>query len=92
VSSASSSRADHLLSFEHAAHLDPERVLNRALAPVSWLSAAAGYYLTLHFAVTLAALALLYFRHPHLYAKARTSLVPASYTAGVACRRGEPPL
>jgi len=47
---------------------------------------------TPHFEVTLTALALLCFRRPHLYARARTSLVLASYTAAVACRRAEPPL
>jgi hypothetical protein len=59
---------------------------------VSRLSAAAGYhydyYLTLHSAVTSIALVLLYFRRQHFYARARTSLVLASDTAGLACRRG----
>jgi hypothetical protein len=46
---------------------------------VKWLSAAAGYYyLTLHFAVTIAVLALLYLRRPELYARARSSLMLAS--------------
>ena len=74
--------ASHLVSFERSVHLDPELWLNHALAPVNWLAALAGYYyLTLHFAVTVAALVLLYLRRPHLYAQARTSLVLASYSA-----------
>lgn len=76
------SNASHLLSVERIVHLTPERTLNRALATLSWLSTAAGYYyLTLHFAVTVVALALLYLTRPHLYARARSSLVLASYAA-----------
>jgi hypothetical protein len=74
--------ANDVVTFERSVHLDPELWLNHALAPVNWLGALAGYYyLTLHFAVTVAALALLYVRRPHLYAQARTSLVMASYSA-----------
>jgi hypothetical protein len=74
--------AQHLLSFERFLKLDPELWLNHALAPVNGLAAFAGYYyLTLHFAVTVAALVLLYVRRPSLYAQARTSLVAASSTA-----------
>jgi hypothetical protein len=77
--------ATHVVSFERFAHLDPELWLNHALAPLDPLGALAGYYyLTLHFAVTVGALLLLYLRRPHLYAQARTSLVLASYSALVA--------
>jgi hypothetical protein len=74
--------ANDVVSMEHTLHLNPEIWLNHALAPVNWLAALAGYYyLTLHFAVTVAALAWVYLRRPHLYAQARTSLVVASYSA-----------
>jgi hypothetical protein len=74
--------ADRLIAFEHAAHLDPELAINRALAPLPWLSALAGYYyLTLHFAVTVGVLIFLYLRRPSLYAWARSSIVLASYSA-----------
>jgi hypothetical protein len=74
--------ARHLLALERHAGVDPELLLNHALAPVNWLSAAAGYYyLTLHFAVTIAVLILLYLRRPQVYAWARTSLMLASSAA-----------
>lgn len=77
--------AGNVVAFERSIHLDPELWLNHALAPVNWLAALAGYYyLTLHFAVTIGALVLLYLRRPHLYRQARTSLVLASYSALVA--------
>jgi hypothetical protein len=76
------SNAHHLITVERNTGLDPELALNHALAPVNWLAALAGYYyLTLHFAVTVAVLAAVYLRRPHLYAWARTSLVLASFTA-----------
>ncbi|HZC70594.1 MAG TPA: phosphatase PAP2 family protein [Jatrophihabitans sp.] len=76
------SNADEVLSVEHVVHLSPERGLNRALATLSWLSTAAGYYyLTLHFAVTVVVLALLYLGRPQMYARARSSLVVASFAA-----------
>jgi hypothetical protein len=80
--SEAEANAHGLVAFERATHLDPELTLNHALAPVNWLSAMTGYYyLTLHFAVTIAVLTLLYLRRPHLYAQARTSLVLASAAA-----------
>jgi hypothetical protein len=79
---AARANAGRLLEVELWSGLHPELWLNHLLAPVDWLSALAGYYyLTLHFAVTVAALALLYVRRPHLYAHARTSLVLASAVA-----------
>jgi hypothetical protein len=74
--------AGRVVSFERDIHLDPEIWLNHLLAPINWLGAFAGYYyLTLHFAVTVAALGWVYLRRPHLYSHARTSLVLASFGA-----------
>lgn len=76
------SNAHQLLTMERALGLTPEGALNRSLATLDWLSTAASYYyLTLHFAVTFVALALLYRGRPHLYARARSALVVASYVA-----------
>ena len=74
--------AGRVVSFERNVHLDPELWLNHLLAPINWLGALAGYYyLTLHFAVTVAALVWVYLRRSQLYAQARTSLVLASFGA-----------
>ncbi len=48
-------RADELLRWESAAHLDPERTLNTALAGLRPLAVAADYYYaTAHFLVVIA--------------------------------------
>ena len=79
------SNAQHLIAFERTVHVNPEHLLNHALAQADWLSVAAGYYyLSLHFAVTVGVLVTLYLRRPQLYSHARTSLVLASYVALVA--------
>jgi hypothetical protein len=76
------SNAHELLALERTLGLTPEAALNRALVTLDWLSTLASYYyLTLHFAVTFVALALLYRGRPQLYARARSSLVVASYVA-----------
>jgi len=76
------SNATHVLGFERILHVCPELVLNHELATLSWLSTAAGYYyLTLHFAVTALALAVLYLGRPQMYARARSSILLASSVA-----------
>src|SRR5262245_51447680 len=76
------SNAHQMLALERVLGISPEGALNRWLVTWGWLSTAASYYyLTFHFAITFVALGLLYCGRPQLYARARSSLVLASYVA-----------
>ncbi|ROO83791.1 PAP2 superfamily protein [Actinocorallia herbida] len=71
-----------VLDLERALSLDVELGLNRALVASEPLSLAANlFYLSAHFAVTLAVLAWLYRAHGAHYARLRTALVAATGTA-----------
>lgn len=64
---------------EQLLHLSPERWLNGVLSVRPGLAHIAGYYYTtLHFVVTIAVLAWLYWRHPGNYRTMRTALVAAT--------------
>src|SRR5437773_2610063 len=64
-----------ILHIERVWHLDPEPILNSALAQATWLAIAAAYfYSVMHYLVTPAVLVWMYRRHREHYAPARTAL------------------
>jgi hypothetical protein len=64
-----------ILNLERVWHLDPERVLNGALAHATWIAVAASYfYSVMHYIVTPAVLVWMYRKHREHYGTARTAL------------------
>jgi hypothetical protein len=64
-----------ILHLERVWHLDPERVLNGALAHATWIAVAASYfYSVMHYIVTPTVLVWMYRRHRENYGVARTAL------------------
>ena len=78
-------RAADILHVEQLAHLDIESWLNHALAPIDAIAVPMSFwYATLHYLVTPAVLAFVYFRHRVDYARARNAIVLGS-AIGLAC-------
>jgi hypothetical protein len=77
--------AAEVLRLERFLHLDVESWLNRALAPIDQIAVPMSFwYASLHYLVTPAVLAFIYFRHRDEYARARTAIVTGS-ALGLAC-------
>ncbi|MCW2829319.1 MAG: inositol phosphorylceramide synthase [Aeromicrobium sp.] len=82
---AARSRAADLLHLEQLLHIDVERWLNHALSPISQVAAPMSFwYASLHYVVTPAVLAYVFFRHRGDYARTRNALVIGS-AIGLAC-------
>ena len=80
--SLATGHARDVLHLERLLHLDLEGTLNRALAALPPLEAAASYwYAALHYTVTPLALVLLYRSRPAEYRRLRTALVLATAVA-----------
>ena len=78
-------RAADILHVERWVHLDIEAWLNHALAPIDAIAVPMSFwYATLHYLVTPAVLAFVYFRHRVDYARARNAIVIGS-AIGLAC-------
>jgi hypothetical protein len=78
-------RAADILHVERWAHLDIEAWLNHALAQTDAIAVPMSFwYATLHYLVTPATLAFVYFRHRADYARARNAIVIGS-AIGLAC-------
>ena len=78
-------RAAEILDIERFAHLDIESWLNHALAPIDAIAVPMSFwYATLHYLVTPAVLAFVYFRHRVDYPRARNAIVLGS-AIGLAC-------
>jgi hypothetical protein len=78
-------RAAEILHVEQLAHLDIESWLNHALAPIDAIAVPMSFwYATLHYLVTPAVLAFVYFRHRVDYPRARNAIVFGS-AIGLAC-------
>ena len=78
-------RAADILHVEQIAHLDIESWLNHALAPIDAIAVPMSFwYATLHYLVTPAVLAFVYFRHRADYPRARNAIVLGS-AIGLAC-------
>ena len=78
-------RAADILHVEQLAHLDIESWLNHALAPIDAIAVPMSFwYATLHYLVTPAVLAFVYFRHRADYPRARNAIVLGS-AIGLAC-------
>lgn len=78
-------RATEVLHLEHLMHLDIEAWLNHALTPISEIAVPMSFwYATLHYVVTPAVLAFLYFRHRANYPRARNAIVIGS-AIGLLC-------
>lgn len=79
------SRASDVLHIERYLNLDIEAWLNQALAPVTQIAVPMSFwYASLHYLVTPAVLAYLYFRHRPEYARARNAIVIGS-AIGLVC-------
>jgi hypothetical protein len=64
-----------ILHLEQMWHLSPERVLNGAIANVTWVAVAASYFYSLmHYVVTPIVLVWMYRKHREAYGRARTAL------------------
>lgn len=78
-------RATEILNVEHWLHLDFERWLNHALAPITEIAVPMSFwYASLHYVVTPAVLIFLFFKHRSSYAPARNALVIGS-AVGLVC-------
>ncbi|MET1133545.1 MAG: phosphatase PAP2 family protein [Aeromicrobium sp.] len=78
-------RAADVLDIERFAHLDIEAWLNHALAPVNAIAVPMSFwYASLHYLVTPAVLAFVYFRHRVDYSRVRNAIVIGS-AIGLAC-------
>lgn len=76
---AARGRAADLLHVERFVHLDVESWLNNALAPVNQIAVPMSFwYATLHYLVTPAVLAFIYFRHRVEYSRVRNAIVIGS--------------
>lgn len=72
-------RAADILNIEQFAHLDIEHWLNHALTPITEIAVPMSFwYASLHYLVTPAVLAFLFFRHRSQYPRARNALVIGS--------------
>src|SRR5919198_556484 len=72
---AALSNGREIFRIERMWHLDPERVLNEALAHATWIAVAASYfYSVMHYLVTPTVLVWMYRKHRDHYAPARTAL------------------
>jgi hypothetical protein len=72
---AALSNGREILHLEQAWHLDPEPVLNSALAHATWIAIVASYfYSVMHYVVTPAVLVWMYRKHRDHYGRARTAL------------------
>jgi hypothetical protein len=79
------SRAADILHLEALLHLDVEASINRAVAPVMDIAVPMSFwYATLHYVVTPAVLAFLFFRHRAEYPRARNAIVIGS-AIGLVC-------
>lgn len=73
---AALSNGRSILHLERVWHIDPEGVLNEALAHATWIAVAASYfYSVMHYVVTPSVLIWMYRRHRDSYGRARTALV-----------------
>jgi hypothetical protein len=82
---AARDRAAGILHLERQAHLDVEAWLNHALGPISQVAVPMSYwYAALHYLVTPAVLAFLFFRHRDEYPRARAAIVIGS-AIGLVC-------
>jgi hypothetical protein len=78
-------RAADILHIERYAHLDIEAWLNQALAPINEIAVPMSFwYASLHYLVTPAVLAFIYFRHRPDYVRARNAIVIGS-AIGLVC-------
>lgn len=69
------SNGREILHIERMWHLDPEHMLNSALAQATWIAVAASYfYSVMHYVVTPAVLVWMYRKHRARYGPARTAL------------------
>lgn len=69
------SNGREIMHIERIWHLDPEHVLNSALAHATWLAVAASYfYSVMHYVVTPTVLVWMYRKHRANYGPARTAL------------------
>ncbi|MET0766093.1 MAG: phosphatase PAP2 family protein [Aeromicrobium sp.] len=83
--SSARGRAGDLLHLERYVHLDIEAWLNQALAPINGIAVPMSFwYASLHYLVTPAVLAFLYFWHRSDYAPARNAIVIGS-AIGLVC-------
>lgn len=78
-------RAADILHVEQFAHLDIEEWLNHALAPINAIAVPMSFwYASLHYLVTPAVLAFVYFRHRADYSRVRNAIVIGS-AIGLVC-------
>ncbi|MCD9200162.1 phosphatase PAP2 family protein [Aeromicrobium wangtongii] len=82
---AARGRAADVVHIERYVHLDIEAWLNNALTPVTQIAVPMSFwYATLHYVVTPAVLAFIYFRHRSEYTRVRNAIVIGS-AIGLAC-------